>query len=142
MTLIQARESAMQWEDEMTRRGERLRSLLAIVVLAPLMAHACWSQKTVAQTGGKGEVLTPGGPSTGPMGNDAPSDMQANQERLRNTDRQKQLVLDTQKLLTLANELKVEVDKSNKNTLSLDVIRKADEIERLAHTVKEKMKGS
>jgi nitric oxide reductase activation protein len=68
--------------------------------------------------------------------------MEQTQERLRNTDRQKQLVLDTQKLLALANELKVEVDKSNKDTMSLDVIRKADEIEKLAHSVKEKMKGS
>jgi len=32
------------------------------------------------------------------------------------------------------------VDKTTKDTLSLAVIRKADEIERLAHGVKEKMK--
>ncbi len=61
---------------------------------------------------------------------------------MRNLDRQKQLVLDTQKLLALANQLKSDVDKSNKDTLSLDVIRKAEEIEKLAHSVKEKMKGS
>ena len=77
-----------------------------------------------------------------------PPDMSPNpamvqeQAKMRNTDRQKQLVLDTQKLLALANELKSEVDKSNKDTLSLDVIRKADEIEKLARSVKEKMKGS
>ncbi len=47
-----------------------------------------------------------------------------------------------QKLLSLANELKADVDKSSKDTLSLDVVRKADEIEKLAHSVKEKMKGS
>ena len=64
------------------------------------------------------------------------------QAKMRNIDRQKQLVLDTQRLLALANELKLDVDKSNKDTLSLDVIRKADEIEKLAHSVKEKMKGS
>jgi hypothetical protein len=34
------------------------------------------------------------------------------------------------------------VDKTSKDTLSLDVIRRADEIERLAHIVKEKMKLS
>jgi hypothetical protein len=33
------------------------------------------------------------------------------------------------------------VDKSDKNTLSLEVVRKADEIEKLAHSVKEGMKG-
>jgi hypothetical protein len=64
------------------------------------------------------------------------------QAKLRNTDRQRKLVDDTQKLLSLANELKVDVDKSNKDTLSLDVIKKADEIEKLAHSVKERMKGT
>jgi hypothetical protein len=63
-------------------------------------------------------------------------------DRLRNSERQKSLVDDTSRLLSLANELKAEVDKSSKDTLSLDVIRKADEIEKLAHSVKEKMKGS
>lgn len=63
-------------------------------------------------------------------------------EKARNDDRQKQLVADTDKLLSLATELKTDVQKSNKDTLSLDVIRKADEIEKLAHNVKEKMKGS
>jgi hypothetical protein len=69
-------------------------------------------------------------------------EIQQDQAKLRNADRQKQLVTDTQKLLVLAQELKFDVDKSNKDTLSLDVIRKADEIEKLAHSVKEKMKGN
>jgi len=63
-------------------------------------------------------------------------------ERARNSDRQKKLIEDTERLLALANELKVDVDKSTKDMLSLDVVRKADEIEKLAHSVKEKMKGS
>jgi hypothetical protein len=44
--------------------------------------------------------------------------------------------------VALANELQADVQKSNKDTLSLDVIRKADEIEKLAKSVREKMKGS
>jgi len=40
----------------------------------------------------------------------------------------------------MAVDLKAEVDKTSKDTLSLNVIRKADAIERLAKTVKEKMK--
>jgi hypothetical protein len=85
-------------------------------------------------------------PSLPPLVDDTNSaglgNIEAQQARLRNNDRQKQLVDDTVKLLNLANELKADVDKSSKDTLSLDVIRKADEIERLAHNVKEKMKGS
>jgi hypothetical protein len=48
---------------------------------------------------------------------------------------------DTDKLLKLSVELKDYVDKSDENVLSLDVIKKADEIEKLAHSVKDKMKG-
>ena len=63
------------------------------------------------------------------------------QEKMRNTDRQKRLVADTDKLLALATDLKAQVDKSNKDTLSVDVIKKAEEIEKLARSVKERMKG-
>jgi nitric oxide reductase activation protein len=63
------------------------------------------------------------------------------QAQLRNSDRQKRLVADTDKLLVLATDLKAQVDKSTKDTLSVDVIKKADEIEKLAHSVKERMKG-
>ncbi len=48
---------------------------------------------------------------------------------------------DTDKLLRLSVELKQSVDKSDENVLSLDVIKKAEEIEKLAHSVKDKMKG-
>jgi len=68
--------------------------------------------------------------------------LERDQAKLRNMDRQKQIVADTQKLVALANELNSAVEKSNKDTLSLDVIRKADEIEKLAKSVREKMKGS
>ena len=58
-----------------------------------------------------------------------------------NQDRQASLKADTDKLLKLAEELKSSVDKSNENVLSLDVLKKAEEIEKLAHSVKDKMKG-
>jgi hypothetical protein len=57
-----------------------------------------------------------------------------------NAERKKQIAEDSAKLLKLATDLKAEVDKTSKDTLSLNVIRKADEIERLARNVKEKMK--
>jgi hypothetical protein len=59
----------------------------------------------------------------------------ANQERFANLKR------DTDKLLQLATELKQNVDKANEHTLSLDVLKKAEEIEKLAKSVKEKMRG-
>ncbi len=59
----------------------------------------------------------------------------------RTTERQKLIVADTARLLQLATELKTEVDKSNKDQLSLGVVKKAEEVEKLARAVKEKMKG-
>jgi hypothetical protein len=58
-----------------------------------------------------------------------------------NLSRQASLKADTDKLLKLAVELKDSVDKSNANVLSLEVLKKAEEIEKLAHSVKDKMKG-
>jgi hypothetical protein len=56
------------------------------------------------------------------------------------TPQQKQLAEDTAKLLILANELKAELDKSSKDTLSLGVIKKAEQVEKLAHKVRDEMK--
>ncbi|MDE3201742.1 MAG: hypothetical protein KGN79_12575 [Acidobacteriota bacterium] len=57
-----------------------------------------------------------------------------------NTERRKQLVNDSAKLLELATELKTEMDKTDKDTLSVGVIKKAAEIEKLAHDVRLKMR--
>lgn len=59
----------------------------------------------------------------------------------RNSARQQQIVDDTNKLLDLAKQLKDEVEKSNKNQLSVSVVKKAEEIEKLAKSVKDKMKN-
>ncbi len=61
---------------------------------------------------------------------------------LVNTERKKLLADESALLLKLATELKTEVDKTDKDTLSVSVIRKADTIEKLAHDVKDKMKLS
>jgi hypothetical protein len=58
-----------------------------------------------------------------------------------NQERQADLKRDTEKLLKLATELKEYVDKTNENVLSLNVLKKAEQIEKLAHSVKDKMKG-
>ena len=56
-------------------------------------------------------------------------------------ERHKALKRDTDRLLELATELKQYVDKTDENMLSLDVLKKSEEIEKLAHSVKSKMKG-
>jgi sRNA-binding protein len=54
--------------------------------------------------------------------------------------RQAQILADTNKLYELAQELKAEVAKSNKDTLSLAVIKKAAEVEKLAKSLKDRMR--
>ena len=78
---------------------------------------------------------------------DANDRMEMNQQQTKkdkfeaaNAARRKQIADDAARLLELATELKGAVDKTDKDTLSIDVIRKADTIERLAKGVKEKMK--
>lgn len=91
-----------------------------------------------------GQPMQPTMPKLGTMGTDDSSPnprSEEEMEKMRNSDRQKKLVADTERLLSLANELKADMDKTNKDMLSLDVVRKADEIEKLAHSVKERMKG-
>jgi hypothetical protein len=63
------------------------------------------------------------------------------QAKLRSEERQRRLVADTDRLLTLATQLHEDVTKTDKNIMSLDVVKRADEIEKLAHGVKERMKG-
>lgn len=68
--------------------------------------------------------------------------MEKDMAKKANKKRQADLKRDTDKLLELATELKQYVDKSNENVLSMEVIQKAEEIEKLAHSVKDKMKGN
>ena len=65
------------------------------------------------------------------------------EERMKafNDERHKRLEDDVSKLQTLTNELKSDVDKANKDELSLEVMRKAAEIEKLAHDVQNRMKN-
>jgi len=47
---------------------------------------------------------------------------------------------DAEKLFQLASELKAAVDKSNENVLSLQVVRRAEAVEKLAHELRQKIK--
>jgi hypothetical protein len=65
------------------------------------------------------------------------------EERLKamNDDRRKKLSADVERLQALTNELRSDIDKANKDELSVTVIRKAAEIEKLAHDVQSRMKN-
>jgi len=63
------------------------------------------------------------------------------ERRLRalNIERQKRMVADANKLLTLAKELNDEVASTNTGSFTADQLRKIGEIEKLARSVRERM---
>ena len=67
--------------------------------------------------------------------------MREDRVKAMNDSRHKRLEDDVGKMLALTTELKTDVDKANKDELSLEVMRKAAEIEKLAHDVQNRMKN-
>jgi hypothetical protein len=128
------------------RNGQKKRALSEAVVQAKQAAWTLALSLLLSIPGyAQGHRLpqVPKGDST-----DTPVDVKDNRDRLTqdmakkaNLERQAALKNDTDKLLKLATELKGYVEKSNENVLSLEVLKKAEEIEKLARSVKEKMKG-
>ena len=58
----------------------------------------------------------------------------------RNAQRQKQIVSESAHLLDLAQKLNTDVAKSSKNELSVSVVKEAEQIEKLAKSIKDKMR--
>lgn len=124
------------------RRLPPVFSLMAIL----LLAGPAGSQSKPAQTGELrrvSEAVAFAAPQVRPREAEERFRLEREREmaRQRNKERQAALKKDTDKLLELATQLKEYVDKTDENLLSVDVIKKAEEIEKLSKNVKEKMKG-
>ena len=127
----------------MSRKSLRV----AIIFLLLLPTFAAQS-RTVAETPRRATEPPPPPPVTDPQfgprrNQEEPPDARMERDRLKawNKERYENLKKDTDKLLKLATELKESVDKANKDMLSLEVIRKTEEVERLARSVREKMRA-
>lgn len=81
-------------------------------------------------------------PADTPKGAETPDQKPAATPMTPAEARQAQLLADTQRLYQLTQELKDEVAKSNKDTLSITVVKKAEEVEKLAKSLKERMRAS
>ncbi len=90
---------------------------------------------------GPSSQLVPPGIQEPPREDEGRAKLEKEMAKKANKERHADLKHDTEKLLKLATELKEYVDKTNENVLSLNVLKKAEEIEKLAHSVKGKMKG-
>ncbi|HEY0795545.1 MAG TPA: hypothetical protein VGD64_07170 [Acidisarcina sp.] len=109
-------------------------AVLAIAAAASSTAVFSQSPTAADQSGTTAEAPSakPASPEAPPAVSTAPSSPEA--------ARQARLVADTARLYKLAQELKVEVDKSSKDTMSVAVIKKAAEVEALARDLKERLK--
>jgi hypothetical protein len=67
--------------------------------------------------------------------------MEEQQARSRNGERQKKLVEDTARLLSLVEDLKHQIEQADKDGQPADITKKAEEIEKLAKSVKDRMRG-
>jgi hypothetical protein len=114
-----------------------MRAITATFFLSVLMMMAsAWAQDapaTVAAAQGHAPAV--------PAPSQAELEMQKRMIMQRNQERFAKIKKDTDRLLELATQLKKSVDESSDQTLSVDVIRKADQIEKLAKQVRQKMVG-
>jgi len=134
--------AAFRWHS----RNLWVRGFLCLIGLGLLSTACNFSSEGVSQT----QSQSPDKPLSIADANrspDANAQMAVDDQQAKNKnvdaatiERKRQITDDSARLLKLASDLKAEVDKTSKDTLSLGVIRKAEEIEKLAHNVKEKMK--
>ncbi len=127
------------------RKDWRLAALAAV-----LFAPAAWlipavpalpqrQQQQPVQPPGFPAPIVPGAPDE--QRDRVMEQMQRRLAMLRNRERQKEIVRDTDKLLALAAELKSSVAKSSREQPSGDDLKKMDEIAKLAKNVRDKMKS-
>lgn len=122
------------------------RVAVKMMVAASSMGSVVWAQmggqpSQTPNIPGMPPPVDPLGRNRLPETDPSAGKIETQQAKLRNNERQKRLEQDADKLLVLATELKQDVEKTDKNILSVDVIKKADEIEKLAKSVKDRMKG-
>ncbi|HYN14196.1 MAG TPA: hypothetical protein VES66_00230, partial [Terriglobales bacterium] len=115
-----------------------MRTIVAGLLLFTFMIAPVWAQDAftpLSQRGAQGHP--PGTPPPTP----AEIEIEKRLAKQRNQERFAQLRKETDHLLELATQLKKSVDEASDQTLSLEVIRKAEQIEKLAKQIRQKMVG-
>ena len=129
---------------ERPAQAKEAHQFLPALALAALCALFCLAPHCAAQTadinqGGPGSSHE--GAGTNPRQAQPSTEATAKVAETREAERQHRLEVDAAKLLQLSNELKAEIEKTSKDQLSLDVLRKAEEIEKLARDMKQRVKS-
>jgi hypothetical protein len=126
---------------------------LRVAVGIAFLAGGCWIMGGQSSRSGPPAAMPmpttpanhPGMPPIG-GGNSTDPDLLNNrleeqQMRSRNNERQKRMVAETDKLVELTKQLKEQVESPDKPLQPSEVGKKAEEIEKLAKSVKDRMKG-
>lgn len=122
----------------------RIRSVSAPILLCAVMAASRpvgWAQIAAPVLGSPGPSDRSGRRSTDDDMDAARMALPASYARMQNTERQRRLVTDTERLIYLTNQLKVSIETSGAEALTPEMLRQMDEIEKLARSVKNKMRN-
>lgn len=114
---------------------------LGLTVAAPRLGARQAAQPQVTTTNIARPASAPPISFSGPETETTLLRQQIEQAKLAMDERHKRMVSDADKLLALATALKSEVDKSTKYETSAAAVRRAAEIEKLAHDVKDRMRN-
>jgi hypothetical protein len=95
-------------------------------------------ENTGVNQGGAPYIHQPAG--LNPIQQQGASEADTQIAQMRQAERKRRIAMDTTKLVELSSQLKTEIDQGAKDQLSLDALRKADEIEKVAHDLKGWMK--
>jgi hypothetical protein len=106
-----------------------------------LVLCSTWGSLAVGQ-----DIHLPPSVRQGPSTSNIPvrTEEQVDRERAQKANEllQMEIKRDTEKLVTLSSELKEFVDQHSQGVLSLDAVKKAEQIEKLAKSLKSKIKQS
>ncbi len=124
---------------ELLENPRRFKRTVLLALLAPVLAIPIYAQSNApdpAPVAGAEKASETSQESTQPAADAkaAPSTLLSPEEI-----RQAEIEEDTKKLFRLSAELRAEVAKTYKETLSLTVLKKAEEIEKLAKSLKARM---
>jgi len=100
-------------------------------VAAPLSAQQIHLPPSISQSQSMGGIPVTGGDS-----------VQRQQAEAANEQRQVEIKRDSQKMFELTQELNQYLQNSSQGTMSIDAMKKAEQIEKLAKSVRSKMKQS
>jgi len=133
----------MTFRKSRTNARPRSTSVVYAPIIASLLVLALvpMAGKTLIQQNG---TYVPNAVNRMPDANDRDKMQQQQSDEARieaaNAERKKQITADSDKLLKMATDLKDELDKTGKDTLSVDTIHKIDAIEKLARGMKDKLR--